>query len=385
MAGALQIAGTAGRGSSAGSRSAVGVADGLRRSIAGIVGVDDARRVVLTSGATQSLNMAIQGVVLASRGRAGHPPRIVTTMIEHNAVLRPLLALKRRGEAAIERVRVGPDTRVSARAVIAAAQGRGDRRPAELVVMCAASNVTGVVQPVGEVGEALRGTATLLLVDASQTAGVGAVPLVCDLMAFSGHKRFGGPAGVGALVIGAGAHPIEIDPSGLDAATGVRIEPTLVGGSGHNSREGEMPGTLPERFEAGTSNAPGFAGWLAAIEHGRLVPERERRRAYELAEGLRAELGRLGGGVRVLGGGGDGACEPIVAFTVEGYSPEEVAAVLDSEFGIVVRAGLHCAPGAHEAMGTLAGGGAVRASMGMGTTPDDVERLVWALGRMVGG
>jgi len=387
MAAAVGLAGSARRGGGSGAREGERLAEELRRGLAAAVGQCEPRRVVLTPGATHSIGMGILGVATAARMR-GRVARVVTTHAEHNAVRRAVLALAERGE--IELVVVAADrwARVEADAVAAAATGGG--RAADLVVMASASNVTGASQPVGQVWDSLRHTSTLLMVDASQTAGVSGGPIVGDLVAFGAHKRFRGPAGIGALVIGERAHPLELGgptpARGGGGVDGARLVPVIVGGAGHSSEDADMPGSLPQRFEPGTMNTPATAGWLAAINAARSAGSAgsdSRAMAEHLAQGLRG----LGGMVPVfrpeVGERGASGCEPIVSFTVEGYAPDEAAAVLESEFGIVVRAGLHCAPGAHEAMGTRAGGGTVRASLGETTVRAEIEALIEAVGQMV--
>lgn len=385
MQAALELPGSAGRGAGVGAVAAGAIADELRRELAGIINAEDPRRVVLSTGATEALNVAILGVVrsAADRGRSGGlapRPRVVTTQVEHNAVRRPLLALADRGEIELAVVPAGPDTLIDPARVIEAADG------AALVAMTWASNVSGAIQPVGPIAEALAGTQTLLLVDASQTAGLvrSAEPLGStgvDLLAFSGHKALAGPPGVGALYIGPKAHPLR---RGADTDAGrARVEPVLSGGTGSDSARWEMPADLPGRFEAGTPNTPAHAGLLAAIR-GHPGPDAALRHVRSLVEHLHERLGSMPRGVRALGPGRGVPGVGVLAIAVDGYSSEEVAAVLESEFGVLVRGGLHCAPTAHEALGTLAAGGAVRVSVGGTSTTAEIDALVDALGRMAG-
>lgn len=378
MASALESPGSAHRGASAGAAQAERVASELRRGLATAIGQVEPRRVILTPGATCSINAAIQGVWLAGRGRR---LRVVTTQGEHNAARRPLLALAQRGEIELVVLPVDEFARVDADAVIAAASDGG---AADLVVMSSASNVTGVRQPVDRVWSAVHGTRTLLMVDASQTAGPGCGLVAGDLIAFGAHKRFAGPPGIGALMIGERAHPLVVPRESTSDARGgesPRIEPAIVGGAGHSSQDVQMPAGLPERFEAGTLNTPAMAGWLAAIGSGG-GGSAGGDSARALAERLRRGLRRVKS-VRVFAPpDAQTSCESIVSFTIAGFKPDEAAVVLESEFGIVVRAGLHCAPGAHEAMGTLETGGTIRASFGSTTTAAGVDALIEAMMRM---
>lgn len=380
MGDALGVPGSARRGSGAGAGWGEAIDDALRAALAGVIGGDDPSRVVLTGGATASLNMAINGVALAASrrdNRARRRPLFVTTQVEHNAVRRPLLALAERGEIDLRIVTADSHGRVEAGAIVEAA------RDAELVAMAWASNVTGAIMPVEAVGRALAETDTLLLVDGSQAVGVvgptrSLRELGVDLLAFSGHKALHGPAGVGALYIGPNAHPLRA----RRGASG-RIAPWLVGGTGGESTAAAMPADLPTRFEAGTRATALHAGLLAAVGDrdgaGDPIGHARRLRAM-IVDGLAA----LGPRVRVVGEADASQCVGVCSFTVEGFAPDEAAVVLESEFGIIARAGLHCAPGAHEALGTLQTGGTVRASVGTTTTESDVRALVDAVGVMAG-
>ncbi|MEZ6234431.1 MAG: aminotransferase class V-fold PLP-dependent enzyme [Phycisphaerales bacterium] len=380
MGDALGVPGSAGRGTGAGSGRGEAIDDALRSALAATIGADEPSRVVLTPGATASLNMAINGVALAARGRrarARRRPLLVTTQIEHNAVRRPLLALAQRGDIDLRIVAADSRGRVEAGAIVEAARG------AELVAMAWASNATGAILPVQDVGAALAGTNTLLLVDGSQTVGVlGAErslrDLGIDLLAFSGHKALHGPAGVGVLYVGPRAHPLR-----ARKGAAVRIDPWLVGGTGVESVDAAMPADLPTRFEPGTRATVLHAGLLSAIE-GRDRASDPLGHARRLRALMVDGLAGLGPRVRVHGETDSARCVGVVPFTIDGFSPDEAAIVLGSEFGIVVRAGLHCAPGAHEAMGTLSGGGTLRASVGEATTEADVRALVEAVGAMAG-
>lgn len=377
-------AATPGRGAYASARDAGRQIDQLRDALASMIGAKSGERMVLTSGATESLNIAILGLFSGDRpGRElpAPPPRVVTTVLEHNSVRRPLAALQARG--LIEVVEVGCDREgfVSAEAVLAAVDAR-----TALVAMTGVSNVVGTMQPITEVGRGLRSAAAharvLFLVDGSQGAGlvpidVGASGI--DLLAFSGHKALLGPPGTGVLYVSERA--------------GVRVSPVRFGGSGGggggDSASSEMPGEMPHRFEAGTPNTVGFVGLLAAL--GEDAPARqdevlahERRLLGMMIEGLAAHER-----VRLIGPAGTDRRVGILSLTVLRYEPDEVSAILDGSFGISVRAGLHCAPGAHRALGTFeaggggGGSGTVRVSPGWATTPDDVGRFLEAMERLV--
>jgi len=278
--------------------------------------------------------------------------------MEHNSVMRPLAA---------------GSLGVTSTAVRCAPDGRLDPQDLEkailpstrLIVLNHVSNVTGTVQPLDEVARIARAAGVPLLVDAAQSAGRIPIDVSSpdiDLLAFTGHKELFGPQGTGGRYIGTGLEP----------------EPLCFGGTGSRSSELEQPAELPERYESGTLNAPGIVGLGAGADFAARVGV-EAIRSHELAL-----LDRLTGGlaemkdVKVHGPVDTGDRAGIVALTFEGASPPDVAAALDSRFGIAVRAGLHCAPCAHETIGTIATG-ALRVSLSYMNSADDVDYFLESL------
>lgn len=360
---------TPGRGGYSMAAESGRMVERLRRRLAALVGAPDPDRIVLTGSATEALNIAILGLF---PGTPTAPrPRVVTTDLEHNSVVRPLQHLAAR--QLIDLAVVPADSRgcITPEKVLAAA----DERTA-LVAMTAASNVTGTILPVGEVGRALRKRhpAALFLVDASQS--IGLVPLhverdAIDLLAFAGHKALLGPSGTGALFVSSRAWP-------GDGSTRV-IVPTRLGGTGVDSASPGMPERMPLLLEPGTPNTPGFAGLLAALEDparadAESMLAHERRLMVRLAKALADEPR-----IRLLGPEDREEAVGVLALVVVGQSPDDIAGALDASFGIAVRAGLHCAPGTHRALGTIDGGGAVRVSPGPFSTSEDVDKLADAL------
>ena len=324
-----------------------------RRAVARLCGIRDESRVIFTLNATQALNMALKGL-LAERG--GH---VVISSLEHNAVLRPLVALARNG-VTFTRVPCAADGSTDPDDVLAALT------PAtRLVALTHASNVLGTVLPVAEVGGALRERGIPLLVDAAQTAGsfpLDVDAMGIDLLALPGHKGLLGPQGVGVLWVG----------------PDLRLDTLFEGGTGNESASPDAPEGLPDRYEAGTPNTPGVAGLRAGVE---LVLEQgvdvigARERA--LADRLRRRLADVEG-VRLAGPPAGVGAAPVVSVEVVGMSSAEAAFVMDRAFGIAVRAGLHCCPEAHRVAGTLEHG-LVRCSVGHATTEADVDAAAEAL------
>ncbi|CAN5804877.1 aminotransferase class V-fold PLP-dependent enzyme [soil metagenome] len=329
-----------------------------RRAIARLLGIEgDPARLVFQMNATHALNTALFGLV-----KPGDV--VVRTAYDHNSVRRPVAALAERG--AEERVLTGrPDGGVDLDELRDLLSGPG-RQP-RLLTLPHVSNVTGVEFPVRQMAELAHEAGALVLLDAAQSVGhrpVDVSDLGVDLLAFTGHKGLLGPQGVG----------------GLWVREGLQLAPLLYGGTGSQSEDTAMPAALPDRLEAGSQNAPGIAGLLAGVEWvvAEGIPklhEREMALKAELVSSL-AALPNVD--VRSPAAPGGGA---IVMLTCPAVAPAELAWRLESEHGIEARAGLHCAPGAHEAIGTLATG-ALRLSIGWATTAVDIRRVVEALARI---
>ena len=329
------------------------IVEGCREDLAAMLGETDASRVAFACNATDALNMAIHGVV-----RTGD--HVVTTLLEHNSVLRPLSELSRSG--AITLSIVPPDAQGMIRAQDVA-QAMTPRT--RLVAMTHMSNVLGAAQDVAAVGMLCRRRRVLLLVDCAQTAGH--LPLTprawgAALLAMPGHKGLLGPHGTGALWVREDVQPA----------------PLRQGGTGSASESMFQPRMMPDALESGTLNLPGIAGLRAGMREALAHREEAHAAAVALCSGMRAELLDLPG-VRVYTPEG----ASLVSFNVEGIASQEVAAALDG-MGIAVRGGLHCAPGVHRFLGTLESG-AVRVSPGIYNTKQDAQALLMAVRRIARG
>ncbi len=346
-------AGNPGRGGHRLTVAASRAIEAARERIAAILG-GDPERTVLGPGATFWIN-----TVLASR--LGPGARVVTSALEHNAVMRPLRHLESTRGVEISVVDGSSDLGVPTPEEIAARVAEG---PTALVVLIHASNVSGAVLPVGDIARSVAPVP--VLVDAAQTAGsipldfasLGVAALAC-----SGHKGLLGPAGVGVLLL----------EESFD------VEPLVRGGTGSRSESEQMPEHLPDRLEAGTANAAGIVGlgaacsWLTERKVAEVAAHEQR-----LVEQLASGLSRLPG-VQLHGRRADRPHTGIVSFTVDGTDIGELAAWLDRDRGICVRAGLHCAPAAHRRLGTFPSG-TLRVGIGPFNTTSDVEALVDAVG-----
>ena len=329
------------------------IVEGCREDLAAMLGETDASRVAFACNATDALNMAIHGVV-----RTGD--HVVTTLLEHNSVLRPLSELSRSGAITLTIVPPDAQGRIRSQDVAQAMTPR-----TRLVAMTHMSNVLGAAQDVAEVGMLCRRRGVLLLVDCAQTAGH--LPLTprtwgAALLAMPGHKGLLGPHGTGALWV----------------REDVQLAPLRQGGTGSASESMFQPRMMPDALESGTLNLPGIAGLRAGMREALAHREEAHAAAVALCSGMRAELLDLPG-VRVYTPEG----ASLVSFNVEGIASQEVAAALDG-MGIAVRGGLHCAPGVHRFLGTLESG-AVRVSPGIYNTKQDAQALLMAVRRIARG
>ncbi len=342
----------AGRGSYQSAHRAGEIVYELRSKVAHAIEAESRQCISLHTSGTTALNAAIQGLI-----RPGD--HVVTTAAEHNSVLRPLQFLRQRFGVEVTIVPCSDTGHIGASDVLAAV-----RANTRMVAMCHASNVTGAIQCVGAVGEELRDTETLLLCDAAQTFGylpINVRKLGVDLLAIPGHKGGGGPLGTGALYVASSLHE--------------DIVPYVQGGTGYQSESLDMPSDYPAKLEAGNLNVPGLAGWLAAMNDwsdNRLEEKFSRLRT--LGKLIREQLATIEG-IRVIG---DEDSLPVVSLVMDDLAPIDVSTILDSDYGIETRAGIHCAALIHDALGT-AGEGTLRISAGAATTEAEVEQVVAAI------
>lgn len=324
-----------------------------RQAAAELFHLEDPENVVFTLNATHALNLAIKSVVKPGA-------RVVVSGYEHNAVTRPLTALGCDIQAA--------RSPLFDREAILAQFDRLVTAETACVVCTHVSNVFGFILPVGEIAGLCRERGVPFILDASQSAG--AVPVHMDelgaaFIGMPGHKGLYGPQGTGLLLCGQGRDTV----------------PLLEGGTGSLSARQEMPDFLPDRLEAGTHNVPGIAGLLEGI---RFVKGRGEKTILRHEQGLTAMAAR---GLEALPGVTVYAAQRpenqagVLSFTVTGRDCEEVGEALGSR-DVAVRAGLHCAPYAHESAGTLKTG-TVRASFSEFNTAADVKRLVAEVARLV--
>ncbi|MCY2995764.1 MAG: aminotransferase class V-fold PLP-dependent enzyme [Planctomycetota bacterium] len=327
-----------------------------RRQVAELIGAEDPSRVVFTCNGTDALNLALHGLL-----RPGD--HVVTTVAEHNSVLRPLRYLEDQRRVSVTRVRCNATGWVDVDDIRDAITPR-----TRLIAMVHASNVTGALQPVEDVGRLARERGLLYLVDAAQS--VGHVPvnvrwIGASVLATSGHKGLLGPLGSGLLYIAPGVEQ--------------QLEPLRQGGTGSQSLDDRQPRMLPDKYESGNLNVPAIVGLGAGIAYLRKRGLDEvRRHAMQLTQLLVDGLRGIAG-VTVYGPLKAEQRVGVVTVTINGYEPQVLAAMLDASYGVQTRAGAHCAPLMHAALGTLNLGGAVRFSLGAFSTEAEIMLAIRAV------
>lgn len=303
--------------------------------------------------ATQALNQAIKGFLKPG-------DHVISSSIEHNSVRRPLEYMHR--TSGVDVTYVGPrenhlfDLEDFEKAI---------KPNTRLLVVSHASNLTGVILPVADLGAMAKQHGIAFLVDASQSAGVLPIhveEMNIDMLAFPGHKGLYGPQGTGALYV----------------RDDIDLVPLVHGGTGSQSEAVDQPTTRPDRYESGTANTVGLAGLLAGVTY---VMEKGvdniRRHEWELVKRTITALEKISG-VEVYGPGVDIERVGVVSFNIAGVDASEVSFILDQQYGIATRSGYHCTPLGHQTAGTEARG-AVRVSYGIFNTEADVETLIQAV------
>ena len=351
---AMETAGAnPGRGSHQMATNASRVLFNTRRIIAKLFGIRNPNDIVLTSNTTMSLNLAIKGILEPG-------DHVITTMMEHNSVRRPLEYLKSLGHIEVDYLPLTDEGQISIDMM------ESKIRPhTKLVVVSHSSNLLGSILPLQEISAVTRKYRIPFLVDAAQSAGVLPIDVEkmgIDMLAFPGHKGLLGPQGTGGLYI----HP-DLD-----------VKPLLHGGTGSQSEAVGQPTVRPDRYESGTPNTIGYAGLRAGIEQVlSLTLDHIYEHEWSLSQYLIEGLEKVPG-AHILGPGKGYPRSGLVSFYIENLDSAEIAFRLDREYGIAVRSGYHCTPLAHESAGTL-NRGAVRASFGVNSTEAEVSALLAAV------
>jgi cysteine desulfurase family protein len=329
-----------------------------REALATCFNVKDSSRIVFTLNATESINLALKGLLKPG-------DHVITSSMEHNSVMRPLRDMEKNG--------IELSIILCSREGILDLQGveRKIQTNTKIVVLNHASNVTGILLPIREVGVIAKKHNLLFLVDAAQTAGAYPIDVESDgidLLAFTGHKSLFGPQGTGGLVIG-------------ERVPEKKMTPLKQGGTGSRSEFEEQPDFLPDRFESGTPNGVGIAGLLAGI---RFVLERGVEQIHQYENDL---IEKLINGLKEIPQvklyGHENRVDRIatLSFNLAQLSPSDVAFHLENEFGILCRPGLHCAPLAHKTIGTFPEG-TVRFSLSYLNSEGEVDQALQAVSHL---
>lgn len=323
-----------------------------REKMADFFCFEDASCIVFTANSTESLNIAIQGILEPE-------DHVITTILEHNSVLRPLYLLESKGMEVsfIPNDAYGiPEYNLIPELI---------KPNTKAIIVTHASNVTGNIVNIKTIGEIARKHNLIFIVDASQTAGsvnINAQEIGIDVLCTTGHKSLMGPQGIGVLAV----------------RIGLDIKPLIVGGSGIQSFQRKHPESMPVRLEAGTLNGHGIAGICAALdfigEKGlHEILNKEQSLMWRFYKGIKA--------IKTVKVYGDFEVEeraPIVSLNIGELDSAETADILAQEYGIATRSGAHCAPLIHEFFGTETQG-MVRFSFGYFNTFDEVDIAIAAL------
>ncbi|AGB42493.1 cysteine desulfurase family protein [Halobacteroides halobius DSM 5150] len=306
------------------------------------------QEIILTKNATEALNLALQGYLEAG-------DHVVTTSLAHNSILRPLKEFEPEIEVTI--VEADNSGQIKLEQIEASLQ-----QNTKLVAVTHASNVTGFLLPIKEIGELLEEKDIKFLVDAAQTAGVYPLDvqeMKIDMLAFTGHKSLFGPPGTGGLYLN----------------NSIELKPLLSGGTGSNSEDIYQPRICPDRYESGTANTVGLAGLKAGIEF--ILEEgldSIRQHEEELLDYLISKLKEIPE-ITLYGPTNINKQAPLLSVNFGAEDSGELGYILDKAFDIAVRTGLHCAPLAHRSLGTFQRG-TVRFSLGYFNTLDELEEVI---------
>ena len=349
---AMTSLGNAGRGANEASLSAARVIYDTREKLCRFFGGENPRQIVFTNNSTESLNIAVKGLLDPG-------DHVITTMLEHNSVLRPLYEMEKKG--------------VGLTIIRADRQGRfcldemeqAIRPETKMIVCTNGSNLTGNHIDISKVGEMAHRHGLLFVVDASQTAGVFPIDVQkmnVDVLCFTGHKGLLGPQGTGGMYV----------------REGLKIRPLKSGGSGVQTYSKTHPTEMPTALEAGTLNGHGIAGLGAAVDYiGETgidaIRSREQALMWRFYEGVKEIPG-----VTIYGDFSSRERCAIVALNIGDYDSSEVSDALLTEYQISTRPGGHCAPLLHEALGTVEQG-AVRFSFAHYNTEEEVDFAIQAV------
>lgn len=327
-----------------------------RKLIGKLFNFDNPKKVVFTSNVTDSLNIAMRGILKEN-------DHVITSSLEHNAVWRCLKTLERDINIKIDTVECSKDGITNPQDI-----KKYIKKDTALIVFTQTSNVLGTIQPIREIGAIAREHNIPFLVDSAQSAGAMKIDVKednIDILAFTGHKSLLGPMGTGGLIIN----------------TDIDIKPLKAGGTGGDSAYEYQPDYYPNHLETGTSNVSGIAGLREAIKFlNKEGIENIHNKEKELTKYALEKLET----VKDIEIYGPKDCEKmlsVISFNIKYKRPEDVGSILDQKYDIMLRAGLHCAPTAHSVIGTKERG-TLRIGLGYFNEKEDIDKLVEALNNL---
>lgn len=336
------------RGGYAGAYSAAETVLDTRERICALFHFPKPQNVIFTPSVTASLNILLKGFL-----RPGD--HVLTSSMEHNAVMRPLVQLQGCG-VSFDRIPGSQTGELDFDAIVSLL-----RPNTRAIVMTHASNVCGTILPIAKVGAFCKEHGLLFLVDCAQTGGAEPIDMQemgIDALAFTGHKGLLGPQGIGGFLV--------------TDALAAQMVPLIAGGTGSFSHLETVPELLPDRFEAGTPNLPGIYGLNAALQYLEQTGIEAIRRKETALTARFLERMRGRDDIRIAGTGDAAKQTTVVSLDFPGRDNAEIAFELDSRYGIMTRCGLHCAPNAHKTLGTFPQG-TVRFSFGYTNTMEEID------------
>lgn len=346
------IGGNPGRGTTSFALDSASMVLETRELLAQLFNISDPLRIAFTLNITEALNMALKGSLLPG-------DHLIISSMEHNAVVRPAFTLAEQG-LEITVIPCSPEGLIDRKALVKAI-----KKNTKMVGLLHASNVTGTIQPIEEVGRICRQHGILFLVDSAQSAGVLPIDVQrqnIDILAFTGHKGLLGPQGTGGIYV----------------RPGIVLKPLKEGGTGSQSQDTKQPEFMPDCLESGTLNTPGIIGLGAGV---RFILEQGihviRLHEQKLTEILWTELLKIKK-IKMYGPANPQDKTAVLSFNIGEMDSAHVSFLLEREFGIVTRAGLHCTPLAHETIGTLKQG-TCRLSPGFFNTEREIDAVVNAI------
>jgi cysteine desulfurase / selenocysteine lyase len=334
-----------------------GVVNGCRERLAELFNSPEPRRFAFSSGATESLNLALKGLGLKGK-------HVVTTAVEHNSVLRPLKTMEREGLLTLSIVPCDPSGHVSAQAL-----SKALRPETALIAVNHCSNVTGTLNDAEAIGAVARKHKAVFLLDASQSAGVYPIDITAmniDILVFTGHKALNGLQGIGGIYIG----------------EDIEISPLKVGGTGIRSDYLYQPEEIPLRFEAGTMNLPGIISMNEGVKFILDTGMDNIRRHKEACIHRLRQIFNGFDNVHLFPENPHANETAILSFVIENITPADTSYMLENSFEIITRSGLHCAPLIHEYIGA-APAGTVRVSPSWFTTEEELTEFERAIEQIV--